>query len=260
MKRLPRRLRHGEEATLVEHLDELRSRIIVSLVALALGVTVGFIIHRHLIHWLNRPLPEGRIGRPITFGVAEPFLTSFKISIIVGLGVALPVLLWQLWSFLAPAIEEHSQRIVAVFVAFATALLVAGVAFGYYVVLPKALHFLTHYDDSLYNIQIRARDYFSFTLLVLAGVGVVFELPIFVLALVRLGILSTGQLRRNRRLGYFLVAVVAVALPGVDPVTTSLEAIPLVVLYEGSIWLSVLMERRWRHSLAEPAAESGASS
>jgi sec-independent protein translocase protein TatC len=121
---------------------------------------------------------------------------------------------------------------------------VAGVAFGYYVVLPKALHFLTHYDSSLYNIQIRARDYFSFTLLVLVGVGVVFELPIFVLALVRLGVLSSRTLRRQRRVGYFIVACIAVALPGIDPVTTTIETIPLLILFEGSIWASVLFERR----------------
>ena len=257
--RIPRRLRYGEEATLVEHLDELRNRLIISLLSLAVTTGVAFVFHHRIVHWLEGPLPEDR-RQLITFGVAEPFLTSFKISLIVGLGVALPVLLWQLWNFLAPALEEGSQRTVAVFVLFSTVLLVAGVAFGYYVVLPKALHFLTHYDDSLYNIQIRARDYFSFTMLVLVGVGVVFELPIFVLALVRLGILSTRQLRQNRRLGYFLVAVVAVVLPGVDPVTTALEAIPLVFLYEGSIWLSVLMERRWRRASPEPAAESGASS
>src|SRR5919199_6183204 len=257
--RIPRRLRYGEEATLVEHLDELRNRLIVSLLALTATTTVAFVFHPRIVHWLEGPPREDR-RQLITFGVAEPFLTSFKISLIVGIGLALPILLWQLWSFLAPAFEEGSQRPVAVFVLFSTALLVAGVAFGYYVVLPAALHFLTHYDDSLYNIQIRARDYFSFTLLVLVGVGVVFELPIFVLALVRLGVLSTWTLRRNRRLGYFIVAVVAVLLPGIDPVTTSLEMIPLVVLYEGSIWLSVLLERRWRHELAEPAAESGASS
>jgi sec-independent protein translocase protein TatC len=257
--RIPRRLRHGEEATLVEHLDELRNRLIIGLLALAVGTTIAFVFHHRIVHWLEGPLPEDR-KRLLTFGVAEPFLTSFKISLIVGIGLALPVLLWQLWSFLAPAFEEGSQRIVATFVLFSTLLLVGGVAFGYYVVLPKALHFLTHYDESLYQIEIRARDYFSFTLLVLVGVGVVFELPIFVLALVRLGVLSSRTLRSNRRLGYFIVAVVAVLLPGVDPVTTTLETIPLVVLYEGSIWLSVWMERRWRTSLAEPAAESGASS
>ena len=250
--KLPRRLGHSEEATLVEHLDELRTRIIIALGALVVTTAIAYVFHPRIVHWLERPLPEER-RHLITFGVVEPFMTSFKISVFVGIGLALPILLWQLWSFLAPAFEESSQRIVATYVAFATGLLVAGVAFGYYVVLPKALQFLTHYDESLYNIQIRARDYFSFTLLVLAGVGLVFELPIFVLALVRLGILSTRTLRRNRRLGYFVVAVVAVLLPGIDPFTTTLEMIPLVVLYEGSIWLAVLMERRWR--LSEVAAE-----
>ena len=243
MKSLPRRLRHGEEATLVEHLDELRARIFVSLGALVVGFTIAFVFHHRLIHWLNQPLPD-RIARPITLGVAEPFLTSVKVSLAAGLALALPVVLWQLWSFLAPAVEEHAQRTVVVFVAFSTALLVAGIAFGYFLVLPQAIHFLTNFDDTLYNVQIRASNYYSFVLTVLIAVGLVFELPIFVLALVRLGVLSTRTLRKNRRLGYFIVAVVAVLLPGIDPVTTTLEAIPLMVLYEGSIWLSVIMERR----------------
>jgi sec-independent protein translocase protein TatC len=243
MKRLPRRLGHEEEATLVEHLDELRARIFVSLGALVVAVAIAFIFRGHLLEWLNQPLPAAR-RRPITFGVAEPFLTSLKVSVMAGFALALPVILWQLWSFLAPAFEEHSQRTVGVFVLLATVLLVAGVAFGYWVVLPKAIHFLTNFDEQHYNVQLRARDYYSFVLTVLLGVGLVFELPIFVLALVRLGVLSTWTLRKHRRLGYFIVAVVAVLLPGIDPVTTTLEAVPLMALYEGSIWLSVLVERR----------------
>ncbi len=242
--RLPRRLRHGEEATLVEHLDELRSRIIVSLVALAVCTVVAFVFQHRILHWLSGPLPEDR-KKLITFGVAEPFLLTFKISMWVGLGIAFPIVLYQVWSFFAPAIEERTQRVVAAFVAFASALLVAGVAFGYYVVLPKALSFLTHYNDQTFNVQIRASDYYNFVLLVLVGVGVVFELPIFVLALVRIGVLTSWRLRHTRRVGYFLVVVVGVLLPGIDPVTTTLETIPLLVLYEGSIWLAVLMERYW---------------
>ena len=226
----------------------------LSLLALAATTTVTFVFHAHLVRWLEAPLPPER-RHLLTLSPAEPFLTSFKISLMAGIGLALPILLWQLWSFLAPAFEENSQRTVAVFVAFATGLLVAGVAFAYWLVLPSALGFLTHYDDKLYAIQIRAKDYFSFALAVLAAVALVFELPIFVLALVRLGILSTRTLRSNRRLGYFLVAVVAVLLPGVDPVTTTFEGLPLVFLYEGSIWLSVLMERRWGAQEVEPEPE-----
>jgi sec-independent protein translocase protein TatC len=243
MKRLPRRLSHGEEATLVEHLDELRTRIFVSLGALAIGFVVAFVFHRHLLHWLNAPLPDDR-GKPITLSVAEPFLTAMKVSLLAGLALALPVVLWQLWGFLAPAVEPHAERTVLSFVALATVLLVAGVAFGYWVVLPKAVSFLTNFDEQQFNAQIRAKDYYGFVMTVLLAVGLVFELPIFMLALVRLGVLSTSTLRRNRRLGYFIVAVVAVLLPGIDPVTTTFEMVPLLILYEASIWLAVLVERR----------------
>jgi sec-independent protein translocase protein TatC len=243
MRRLPRRLNHGEEATLVEHLEELRMRIFVCLGALAIGFAIGFVFRGNLLHWLNAPLPEGK-GKPITLSPAEPFLTSMKISLLAGLALALPVVLWQLWSFLAPAVDPHAERTVLWFVLLATLLLAAGVAFGYWVVLPKAVHFLTNFDDQYYNAQLRARDYYGFVMMVLLAIGVVFELPIFILALVRLGVLETSTLRRNRRLGYFIVAVVAVLLPGIDPVTTTFEMVPLIALYEASIWLSVLVERR----------------
>jgi sec-independent protein translocase protein TatC len=255
MKRLPRRLSHGEEATLVEHLDELRARIFVSIGALAIGFVVAFVFHKHLLHWLNAPLPEDR-GKPTTLGVAEPFLTAMKVSLMAGFALALPVVLWQLWSFLAPAVEEHAERVVLTFVLLATALLVVGVAFGYWIVLPKAVHFLTNFDQNEFNIQIRAKDYYSFVLTVLFAVGLVFELPIFMLALVRLDVLSTTTLRSNRRLGYFIVAVIAVLLPGIDPVTTMLEAVPLILLYEASIWLAVLIERRSPRAEPEPEPAS----
>jgi sec-independent protein translocase protein TatC len=241
--KLPKRLHHGEEATLVEHLDELRTRIFVALGALAIGFAVAFVFHHTILDWLNAPLPEAR-GKPITLGVAEPFLTAVKVSMLAGLALALPVVLWQLWSFLAPAVEQHAERTILVFVLIATALLAAGIAFGYWVVLPKAVQFLTNFDQNEFNIQIRAREYYGFVMTVLLAVGLVFELPIFMLALVRLDVISTNTLRRNRRLGYFIVAVVAVLLPGIDPVTTTLEMVPLLALYEASIWLAVLMERR----------------
>jgi sec-independent protein translocase protein TatC len=253
---LPRRLRHGEEATLVEHLGELRGRLVVCLIALVAGFSVAFAFHVRIIHWLNGPLPAKL--KPTTLGVAEPFLTSMVVSIWVGLALAFPIILWQVWAFLAPAFHEHTQRILVGFVVFATVLLAAGLVFGYFVALPAAVHFLTNYDSQLYNTQIRAKDYYSFVLLVLAAVGVVFELPIFVLALVRIRVLTTAKLRRNRRIGYVIVAAVAVALPGVDPVTTMLEMVPLMILFELSIWLSVFFERRWRaRDAAQEAAFQG---
>jgi sec-independent protein translocase protein TatC len=240
----PRRLGHEETTELVGHLDELRSRIAISLVATVAGSSVAFAFHHRLIHWLNAPLPRGR--HPVTLGVAEPFTTSLKLSVYAGIALALPVILWQAWAFLAPAVGRETQRALARLVTFATALFCAGVAFGYTLALPAAVHFLTNYDRSIYDVQVRASSYYSFAVAVLLSVGVVFELPVFVLGLVRLGVTSAARLRRSRRVGYFAMAALAVALPGVDPVTTVLELVPLLVLFEGSIWLSAAFERRWR--------------
>lgn len=252
---LPRRLGHGEAAGLVDHLGELRTRVAVSAVALAAGFGVAYGFHARVIHWLNQPLPPNH-RHPLTLGVAEPFTTSVKISLCAGFVLALPVILWQLWSFLAPAMRPGAQRSILGFVAVASALFAAGVAFGYTVALPAAVHFLTSYDSNIYNIQVRASSYYSFALLVLLSVGIVFELPIFILALVRIGITSSAKLRSNRRIGYVVVAAVAVALPGVDPVTTAFEMVPLMVLFEASIWLSAMFERRWElGTITQPHAE-----
>jgi sec-independent protein translocase protein TatC len=240
---LPRRLSHGEEATLVEHLEELRRRLFVCLGALLGGAVVGFVFHHRIIHWLILALPHSH-RQLLTLSPGEPFITSMWVSLYAGFLLALPVMLWQLWAFLIPAFDPEHERLLRWLVLLATVLLVGGVAFGYFVTLPKATSFLTNYDTSIYDIQIRAKDYLSFAVKVLIGMAIVFELPIFVIGLTRLGVLSTTTLRTKRRIGYFIVACVAVALPGVDPVTTAFEAIPLVVLYELSIWLSVLLERR----------------
>jgi sec-independent protein translocase protein TatC len=129
-------------------------------------------------------------------------------------------------------------------VVISVALLAVGIAFGYELALPAASHFLAHYDERQYQNFIRARDYIGFAAKVLVAMAIVFELPLFVVGLTRIGILSTRTLRRSRRVGYFVVCCVGVLLPGVDPVTTTLETIPLLVLYEASIWASVLLERR----------------
>jgi sec-independent protein translocase protein TatC len=242
---LPKRLGHDETAGLVEHLGELRARLIVVIVALAAGFAVGYGFHHELINWLNQALPAHR-RKPVTLGVTEPFMTSLKVSLYAGFALALPVILWQLWSFLAPAIRSGVERSIFGFVAFASLLFAVGVGFGHQVALPAAVHFLTNYDSNVYNIQIRASSYYSFALLSLLAVGLVFELPVFILGLVRFRVLTAAKLRGNRRIGYVAMAALAVALPGVDPVTTAFEMIPLTVLFEGSIWLAVFFERRWQ--------------
>ena len=252
---LPRRLSHGEEATLVEHLDEFRSRLIVSLFALIPIFIVTFAFHERIMEWLIAPLPGDR--KLVTLGVTEPFTTSVKVSFIAAIALALPVLLWQAWAFLAPAVEPHFERVVLAFVLLAMTLFVLGVLFMYYVVLPRALDFLVNYDDNLYDNQLRASYYYSFAALTLLAGGLAFLMPIFILALVRLRVLTSDRLRKNRRIAYVLLLVFAILLPTVDPISLAFETIPLLVLFELSIWLSVFMERRWDRGWDEDYAEAG---
>jgi sec-independent protein translocase protein TatC len=252
---LPQRLQHGEGATLVGHLEELRRRIIVVLLALAITTIVAYVFHGHILDWLNHPLPADR-RRVVTLGVAEPFTVSVTVSVYAGFLLALPVILWQLWSFFAPAFDPSIERSMLGLVSFATALGAAGLAFGYWIVLPRALQWLTHYDETHFTNLIQAKPYYSFTSTVLLGIVMVFELPVIVLGLVSIGVLSSAALRKNRRLGYFVVAVIALGLPGPDPVTTGLELLPMWALFEGSIWLAALVERRRPEPLAVDRIES----
>jgi len=253
MSLLPRRLRHGEEATLVEHLGELRARLVICLVAITAAFAFTYAFHGHLLTWLNRPLPADK-RPPVTFGVLEPFTMSIMISFYAALLIALPIVFWQVWAFLAPAFDERYQRSVGILVVFAAALSVAGIAFGYFIVLPPAVHFLTNYDSQHYDILIRARDYYSFTSLLLLAVALAFEIPVFVLGLVRLRIVSAAKLRRGWRVGIFAMVVLGVLLPGVDPVSTALSCLVLVSLYALSIGLASFFEPRWRASRSAEAA------
>jgi sec-independent protein translocase protein TatC len=243
MARLPRRLGHAEEATLGEHLEELRGRLFVILGALALGTVVAYAFHDHVLNWLNRPLPAEH-RQLYTFGVAEPFTVTLTVCLYAGFVLALPVILWQVWLFFAPAVDPTTERKVLALALTAVVLGAAGVAFGYWVLLPRAVHFLTNYDTQHFHIAIRANSYYNFVVTVLVGVVLVFQTPLVVVGLVYVGVLSSRTLRRHRRMGYLVTAAIALALPGPDPVTTFLELLPMWILFEGSIWLAVLVERR----------------
>jgi sec-independent protein translocase protein TatC len=238
-----RRLSREEDATLVEHLEELRRRVLTAIAAVAVGTAVAFVFHGRILDLLARPLPPDH-RHVAAFSVTEPFTVSVTVSLYAGILLALPVILWQLWSFLAPAFDAAAERPILGLALFGTVLAAAGLAFGYTVLLPRAVHWLTGYDTTHFQLLIRASSYYSFVVSVLVGVACVFELPLVVVALTRLGVLTSSALRRNRRRGYFIVAVIALALPGPDPITTLLELLPMWALFEGSIWLSVLVERR----------------
>jgi sec-independent protein translocase protein TatC len=251
MARLPRRLGHAEEATLGEHLEELRSRLFVIIGAIALGTVVAFVFHNHVLDWLNRPLPPDH-KRLLAIGIAEPFTVTLTVCLYAGFVLALPAVLWQIWLFFAPAVDPSVERKVLGLAFSAVLLGAAGVAFGYWVLLPRAVHFLTNYDNTHFLHLPQARSYYNFVVTVLVGILLVFQTPLVVLGLVYLGVLSSRTLRRQRRMGYLITAAVALALPGPDPVTTFLELLPMWILFEASIWIAVLVERR--QARAAPAS------
>jgi sec-independent protein translocase protein TatC len=243
--RLPRRLDHGEEASLVEHLEELRSRLFVCLGAVVVGAVVGYALHSMLIRWLLDELPRSHRTLYV-LTPAEAFTTVLWLSVYFGVAVALPVIIWQAWAFFVPAVDRGHAEMMRWFTLLASVLGVGGLVFGYFLVLPAAERFLTGYDGKQLHYLAQAKPFLSFCVNVLLAMMIVFELPLFVVGLTRLRILTTEKLRRNRRIGYFLCVVVGLALPGVDPVTTALQTAPLLVLYELSIWLSVFLDRRSR--------------
>jgi sec-independent protein translocase protein TatC len=251
--RIPRRLKYGDTATLTEHLDELRGRLIFSLVAIGAAFGVAYAFRHPLLQALRRPLGD-HLEKLYTFGVAENFMTSFMVSLYAAVAIALPVIAWQLWAFLAPAFQERDQRMVVRLGLFGTLLFVGGLLFSYFIVLPAATPFLVDFDSSEYTNLLRARDYYSFVGITSLAVAIVFELPILILALVRIGVLTADRLRRNWRIGIVACFTLAVLLPGIDPITTTFESLPLMALYFMSVILATHFEKRWAAQRAAVSA------
>jgi sec-independent protein translocase protein TatC len=225
-----------QQMTLVEHLDELRNRIIVSAAVLVVACGLCFWQNHLLLDIANEPLPDSRV--PITFSVTEPFMTTLKVSIYAGILISLPVLLYQAYAFLLPALKPTEKRVALPFLLLVPLLFMAGVVFSYFVVVPAATKFLLNFNQDQFNIQVRASEYYSFFMLTLISLGLVFQVPMGIVALTRLGIVTPEQLSHNRRYAYLVLAVVAMALPGTDPVTMLIELLPLLALFELSLILS----------------------
>ena len=246
---------HEDRLTVVEHLDELRHRIVVCLAVLGVALALCFWQSDMLIDVATNPLPSDH-DRLITFGVTEPFTTTLTVAAYGALILSLPVLLYQVYAYVLPALSRAERRAVLPILLLAPLLFAAGVAFAYFVVLPPATDFLLGFNDEQFNVQVRARDYYGFFSMTMLAGGLVFQLPLALIALTRLGIVSVEQLRANRRYAYLGLAVLAAALPGVDPVSMLIEMVPLLALYELSILLARLFERRSAAGgMAEPSTQ-----
>ncbi|MDX6622945.1 MAG: sec-independent protein translocase protein TatC [Solirubrobacterales bacterium] len=253
---MPRRVRaisHEDRLSLVEHLDELRSRLIVCIVALGVALALCFWQNNLLLEFAQVPLPDDR-DQLITFGVTEPFTTTLTVATYGALVLTLPVLLWQIYAYVLPAFSNSERKAVLPILILFPILFLAGIAFAYFVVMPAAVKFLLNFNDTQFNIQVRAKDYYSFFGMTMLAGGLVFQMPLVILAITRLGIVSAQQIAKNRRYAYLVLAIVAAALPGVDPISMLIELVPLLVLFELSILLAKVFDRRRETGgVAEPS-------
>jgi sec-independent protein translocase protein TatC len=294
---------YDDRLSVVEHLDELRSRLIFAGITFAVAFTVCMVFNHQLLEVVNHPLkvttekrteegkgilgqiyiadqtlrvlkdsnaqivkaitgpgsgvkPEVRAvvaaqlarqdrqfkklkspqgSQPVTLGPGEPFSATFTVAFYFSLLIAMPLILYQLYAFVLPAFSPGERRVALPLMSMIPVLFIIGVAFGYFVVLPAAVRFLQNFNSDQFNILLQARDYYKFAVLSLAASGLVFQLPVAILALTRLGIVTPQFLTRNWRYAIVLLTVLAVLLPGTDPVSTMIEAVPLYLLYVFSI-------------------------
>ncbi|MGB0098252.1 MAG: twin-arginine translocase subunit TatC [Solirubrobacteraceae bacterium] len=307
-----RPLSPDERLSTVGHLDELRTRLIVSLLAVAVAFGVCFWQNHRLLDLMNAPLAHqtqqrvreghGPLGatylvaqsardlavqlhtvvgalnaephqpavrsalnradariardaarlsappqgdRPVTLGIGEPFTTTVTVSLIFALILALPVLIAQAYAFLMPAASRQHRRQLAAMTFAIPMLFLAGVAFGYFVVLPAAVHFFQNFNSTQFNVLVQASQYYKFAATTLLAMGLVFQVPLLVLGVTRAGVITPRQLRRNRRYAVAAAAIVAALLPG-DAITMLLETMPLYLLSEVSVLVASIAERRSR--------------
>jgi sec-independent protein translocase protein TatC len=312
---------HEDRLSIVDHLSELRSRLIVCLAAFLVAFGVCFWQNHALLDLLNRALPNtsavtGQHGlgslpnasakqraadlkqaqldralagssglsagvrqqaneaaqrltaaakalpnslqtreRPVTLGPAEPFTTTLTVAAYFALLFSLPVLMFEAYGFVIPALNPNERKTAVPVMVAAPLLFLTGIVFAYLVVLPPAVHFLQGYNSQQYQVLIQARSLFSFEILTMLGIGLAFQLPLGLLALHRLGVIDGNTLTKHWRYAVVIIAVIAAAMPGADPVTTGLETLPLVLLFAVSIVLLKIADRRAAAAAAAEAAQ-----
>jgi len=226
---------------LLEHLEELRKRIIRSIIALVLGVALAFGFKDYLLYILVVPL-NGR--ELITLSPTESFMTTLKVAGYAGMILASPVIIYQIWAFMAPGLKSKEKRVIYFASFFTTILFLIGIVFAWYVVLPRGLDFLLNYQADYFNQQLQADQYFSFVTMFLLGFGIIFETPVMILTLARLGIVNTRMLRKNRKYAILIGAILSAALtPGQDIFSMLMMAIPFLLLFEISVLASRFVQR-----------------
>jgi sec-independent protein translocase protein TatC len=249
-----RPINYDDRLSIVDHLDELRSRLIICAVAFAVAWAFTAWQNDLVLEIVNGPLPDN-VPEPITLGPAEAFYTTLTNAAYAAFLIALPVILYQFYAFILPAFSPTERKVATPLLLLVPVLFIGGVVFCYFVVLTPALEFLLNFNADEFNTQVRARDYYSFVTLLMLAMGIGFQIPVGVLAACKLGVTNAEKLRRSRRYAIVAIVVLASLLPTLDPLTLILESIPLYLLYE----LSILMAAAWGRPVGdvgeEPAPE-----
>jgi sec-independent protein translocase protein TatC len=240
-----RPIAHDDRLSVVDHLDELRSRLMVCVFAFVVAWALTTWQNDLVLEIVNAPLPTddstGKQIQPITLGPAEAFTTTLMNAAYFALILAAPVVLYEIYAFILPAFSPSERRVATPLLVMVPVLFIAGVVFCYFVVLGPALHFLLNFNSDEFNTQVRAKDYYSFVSLLMLAMGLGFQIPVGVLAACKIGITSAEKLRRSRRYAIVVIVVLASLLPTLDPVTLLLESLPFYLLFE----LSILLAARW---------------
>lgn len=248
-----RRKKPDAEMPLLDHLKELRKVFIVSAYAIAFGTVIGWFLSDYAYSFLAEPMKGIHEVSFITTTPLEPILVKLKISVVVGLVIASPIVVWQIWSFILPALKQNEKKYVYIIVPWSVLLFLGGIAFAFFMVLPVGLKFLLFAGGEAVESTpfVTKSSYLNFILVFMVSFGLVFQLPIVLLLLVKLGYLSPKTLAKHRRWAFFFIIVIAVLIsPTPDLVTQFLMAGPMYLLYEVSIWLGFLIERGKRRKLA----------
>jgi len=247
---------HEERLTLVDHLGELRSRLIIAISAFLVAFALASWQNHVVLRILNKPLPDN-LDKPITLGITEQFTTTLTNSAYAAILISLPIILYQAYAFILPAFSPKERSVAKPLLFMVPVLFIMGVVFCYFVVLPGAIKFLLSFNSDQFNTQVRAKDYYSFTTLTMLAMGLGFQVPVAITAAVKLGVTTPEKLRKNRRYAILVIAILAAFLPTIDPVTLILEMVPLLLLYEFSILLSAYLVKPVPESEEVAGPESG---
>jgi sec-independent protein translocase protein TatC len=317
-----KKLGHDEQVGLVAHLDELRTRLIVSLLVVVAAFAVCLWQNHALLHLVNKPLASqtqkqvraghgplgatytnqrntravavqlahvldalerpgsgasastiaalrsispplhraiGRLSappqgdKPVTLGIGEPFTTTIGITFLLALILSLPVILYQLYAFLVPALNPEQQKVTRPMLLAVPGLFVAGILFGYFVVLPAAIRFFENFNASQFNVLVQASQYYHFAAMTVLAMGLLFQVPVAILLAIRAEIVTARQLRHNRRYAVLACVAIAAVLPG-DAITMLLETVPLYLLFEASLVFAAITEHRRARATARNLA------